>query len=139
MRSQEHSEELMREFALIASQRHDHAEHDVPKRLLRLIDELSSQYGGFGEANAQLLEDAAQSGVASVDLDYEMPAAAADGIAHLDQLLDEADEYCRRGEHLLTLASPADQVAFRRWFLDEFVRQIRGEKPTPWPDYPAAR
>ena len=55
-------------------------------------------------------------------------------------MLDEADVFCREGE-LLTLATPADEVAFRRWFLNEFVRQLRGEPPRRWsgaPDAPAS-
>ena len=134
--TQEHAEELSREFALIAAA-HD-TEHELPHRLTRLMQELSVRYGTFGEANEQLLQDAADAGISSVDLDYDMPASAVDGIEHLGQLLDEADDYCRRGEHLLTLAAPPQQVAFRRWFLDEFVRQIAGRPPTPWPEHAGA-
>jgi hypothetical protein len=50
-------------------------------------------------------------------------------------MLDEADEYCRRGEHLLTLETPPELVRFRRWYLQEFVNQIAGAAPEPWPDY----
>ena len=52
--------------------------------------------------------------------------------AEFDALLDEADDYCRAGETLLTLATPAPALAFRRWFLGEFVRQAAGEPPRPW-------
>ncbi|MDQ1704407.1 MAG: hypothetical protein QOF18_773 [Frankiaceae bacterium] len=134
--AQEHSDELLREFLLIATERkRSKVDHDVPERLTALIDELSNQYGGFSEANEQLLADAAAAGQEEIDLDYAMPADIVEGVRHLGQMLDEADEYCRRGEHLLTLATPEAQVAFRRWFLDEFVRQIAGEPPLPWPDY----
>lgn len=135
-RSQEHSDELMREFALIVADRaRAHDDHEVPHRLTALIDELTTQYAGFGENNEQLLRDAAEAGTDSVDLIYEMPAEVAPAAGHLSQLLDEADDYCRRGQHLLTLATPPQQVAFRRWFLEEFVRQVSGESPLPWPDY----
>ncbi|MDQ1695321.1 MAG: hypothetical protein QOJ03_674 [Frankiaceae bacterium] len=134
--SQEHSDELLREFMLIAAERRrSHSDHDVPQRLTALIDELNSQYAGFSEANEGLLGDAAAAGLDSIDLVYEIPAAVADAATRLGDLLDAADDYCRRGEHLLTLATPAPQVAFRRWFLNEFVRQIAGEPPLPWPDY----
>ena len=49
-------------------------------------------------------------------------------------MLDEADEYCRRGDHLLTLATPPEELRFRRWFISEFVDQVNGAPPTPWPD-----
>jgi hypothetical protein len=134
--SQEHSDELLREFMLIAAeQRRSQRSHGVPQMLTELIEELTGEYGGFGEANDQLLTDAAAAGVDAVDLVYQLPAAVSDGARRLGELLDAADDYCRAGEHLLTLATPPSQVAFRRWFLDEFVRQIAGDQPTPWPDY----
>ena len=61
-----------------------------------------------------------------------MPADVADACVHLRDSLDAADDFCREGEHLLTLASPDDVVAYRRWFLDEFVHQVAGDPPRPW-------
>jgi hypothetical protein len=46
-------------------------------------------------------------------------------------MLNRADDYCRQGA-LLTLATPDDLVAFRRWYLGEFRAQINGARPTPW-------
>lgn len=54
----------------------------------------------------------------------------------LADLLAQADDYCRQGE-LLTVAPPADAVAFRQWFLGEFASQIDGAPPRPWPQYVA--
>ena len=50
-------------------------------------------------------------------------------------MLDEADAYCREGAHLLTVATPPEELRFRRWFISEFVVQVGGAAPTPWPDY----
>ena len=137
--SQQHSDELFREFMLIAAERRrTQVDHDVPERLSALIEELTAQYGGFSGDNEQMLADAAAAGQESLDLVYEMPAAVSGAAQHLGDLMDEADDYCRRGQHLLTLATPEPLVRFRRWFLDEFVRQIAGEAPTPWPDYVSA-
>jgi hypothetical protein len=135
--AQEHTDELLREFTLIATAQGtpQAPRHDVPRRLTALIVELAAQYGGFGEANEQRLLEAAVAGEDSVDLVYEVPVAVVDGARHLGELLDEADEYCRSGEHLLTLATSPELVAFRRWFLAEFLRQAAGEPPMPWPDY----
>jgi hypothetical protein len=47
-------------------------------------------------------------------------------------MLDDADEYCREGRHLLTLATPPDLLAYRRWYLQQFVDQARGRPATPW-------
>jgi hypothetical protein len=51
-------------------------------------------------------------------------------------MLDEADEFCRRGRHLLTLETPPELVVFRKWYLQEFIDQIeRGAEPTAWPEF----
>lgn len=135
-RTQEHTDELLREFMLIASDRaREGAGHDVPGRLTALIDELTQQYGEFSGPNEQRLADAAAAGAEAIDLDYELPPGVAEAAAHLGQLLDDADDYCRRGQHLLTLATPHELVRFRRWFLEEFERQVAGQPPTTWADY----
>jgi hypothetical protein len=137
-RAQQHSEELIREFMLIATGKHDgDGEHEIPRRLTALIDELTNEYAGFSEENEQRFADAATDGEESIDLRYQLPSTVGDAVRHLGAILDEADEYCRRGEHLLTLATPPDQLAFRRWFLGEFERQLAGQPPMPWPAYAA--
>lgn len=60
-----------------------------------------------------------------------MPPAVAAAAAQLRDLLDEADEFCCAGD-LLTLATQPEGRAFRRWYLDEFRRQIDGHLPRPW-------
>ena len=81
------------------------------------------------------MEEALERGESEIDLTYHVPPAAAGAAQQLGDMLDEADEYCRRGNHLLTLATPAEELRFRRWFISEFVDQLRGAPPTPWPDY----
>jgi hypothetical protein len=63
---------------------------------------------------------------------YDVPSAARPAIERLDSVLEEADEFCRQGEHLLTLATPPDLVQFRRWNLREVLSQLDGAPPTPW-------
>lgn len=136
-RSSEHSDELMREFSLIVSgSATGEGTHAVPHRLVRLVEELTSQYGALSEANEQRLADAAAAGETAIDLDYELPVGIEVAVDRLAELLDAADEYCRTGEHLLTLATPPDQLRFRRWFLSEFSRQARGEAPEAWSEPP---
>jgi anti-anti-sigma factor len=53
-------------------------------------------------------------------------------VVRLRELLDEADEYCRAGEHLVTLAAPPLERAYREWFIGEFIRQAAGGSPQPW-------
>jgi hypothetical protein len=57
--------------------------------------------------------------------------------AHLGDILDEADDYCRSGKLLLTLATPPPLVTYRKWFLSQFTEQAAGSPPTTWADYVA--
>lgn len=131
-RTSEHSDELQREFALLLAS--SDAGLDVPARLLQLVEELGARYRGFTAGTQDELIDALDRGDVSIDLVYRVPRDVREATIHLGGLLDEADDYCRAGE-LLTLATPPEAVRYRRWFLSEFVRQIDGEPPTPWPAY----
>jgi hypothetical protein len=138
LRASEHGDELMREFALIAAGTGAGAgggrEPDVPVRLLALVEELRARFSGFTLRPETELAEAASRGDATIDLEYVVPPEAAQATAHLGDLLDEADEFCRAGD-LLTLEAPAEAVAFRRWFLGEFVRQAAGRPPCAWSDW----
>jgi hypothetical protein len=132
-RAGEHGEELQREFTLIA-QGLAHADHraEMPRRLLALIATLQGSYSGFTTEQEDLLDQAIRTRRSTLDLTFRVPRSAADAAVALGALLDEADEYCREGKHLLTLATPPDLLAYRRWYLQEFVEQIGGAAPTPW-------
>jgi hypothetical protein len=126
-RASEHSDELLREFALI---REDNSEH-VPARLLALIDELHARFGAFTEAQTIAIQDALARGDTEIDIVYNVPPETTDAVLRLGALLDEADDFCRAGD-LLTLATLPESLAFRRWYLDEFVFQLEGRPPRPW-------
>jgi hypothetical protein len=132
VRTRDHGADLMREFELL--QLSDHAVHDVPGRLVSLAAELTEQFGAFTAAADAALFDAEARGAREIDLVYRVPPSAAEGARRLGALLDEADDYCRAGNELLTLAATPEMVAFRHWFLGEFVAQAAGCPPTPWPD-----
>ena len=51
----------------------------------------------------------------------------------ITEALDAADEFCRSG-HLLTLDAPPEVVAWRHWWRDQILGQIRdGIEPSPFP------
>ena len=136
-RSQEQHDALMREFALMSvptdeSERQRH----VPSRLTQLIETLTADFEGVATEQEQQLFDAAAAGQKVIDeLVYTLPRAAVPASKALGEMLDEADEYCRQGQHLLTLAADEELVRFRRWYLDQFIDQADGKPPVPWPDY----
>jgi hypothetical protein len=137
-RAREHSEALRREFQLIAQGRSPDRPDEsatVPERLLELTAALTGSYARFTTGQDALIEDALDAGREHVDLSFRVPAEAALGAAALGAMLDEADDYCRQGRYLLTLATPPDLVTYRRWYLGEFVHQIAGHPPRSWPQY----
>jgi hypothetical protein len=132
-RATEHGEELQREFTLIAQGRErSDSRTEMPRRLLSLIATLQGNYSAFTTEQEDRLDAAIRSGQPTLDLTFHVPAGISDAAIALGALLDEADDYCREGKHLLTLAAPADLVAYRRWYLREFVDQIAGAPPKPW-------
>jgi hypothetical protein len=136
--TQEHVDELLREFALIAGGQSEHPE-SVPHRLMELIADLTAAYGGLGAATEQERDEAIARGEVEIDLLYHVPLVVTGAVRQLGDMLDEADDYCRQGTHLLTLQTPPDQLVFRQWFLSEFLTQLAGADPVPWPEYEAAQ
>jgi hypothetical protein len=137
-RAQQQGDELVRELTLIASQVHDHHRPtSVPVRLVELVDALTARYGTFSAEQEARLAAAAARGEAEIDeLVFRVPPEAGVAAADLWAMLDEVDDYCRGGQHLLMLATPPDLVRFRQWYLDEFIRQLAGQPPRAWSDYP---
>ena len=136
-RSQEQHDALMREFALMSvPSEESERERHVPTRLAQLIDTLTADFEGVSTEQEQQLYDAAAAGQPVIEeLVYRLPRAAVPASQALGAMLDEADEFCRQGKHLLTLAADEELVRFRRWFLDQFIDQADGKPPVAWPDY----
>lgn len=134
LRAQEHADDLLREFVLISrSSDVDPARVRTPARLVALVDELTTTYEGMSELPRADRDAAIERGELRVDLVYVFPLQALEPVRHLGRALDEADDFCREGQHLLTLETPPDLVAFRHWFVGEFERQAAGQAPLPWP------
>src|SRR5215210_5916926 len=111
-RAEEHNAELTRELMLIGEQMRQQGDHaGLPARLVTLVEQLTAEYSVFTGEQEQQLADAIATGVEAIDLTYRVPSSAAAAARALDDILDEADEYCRAVEHLLTLPTPADLVA----------------------------
>lgn len=138
--SQEHHDELLREFALMTAGRDDLDDEapSVPVRLLRLVEQLTASCAGSSDAQRERLFAAAARGDEVVDVvEYALPRAAGPACAQLAELLDEADDDCRAGHHLLTLSTPEQLRVFRSWFLGQVRTQLDGGAAEPWPDYEA--
>jgi hypothetical protein len=132
LRSNAHTRELMREFALIELS-DEQAKQGVRPRLVDVVERHRREFSTIHFNGFDQVARAAERGDPEIDMEMELPPAAGPAALEMRATLLEADEFCRRGE-LLTLAAPADLVEFREWFLGEVVRQIDGEPPIPWPD-----
>lgn len=125
----EHGDAVNREFALLGVD-----PGSAPARLLALGEELQAQYGGFTAQPSEELQRAMEARLTQIDLVYRVPRSAADAADDLARVLDEVDEFCEQGD-LLTLATPEEGRAYRRWFLGEFIDQLTGAPPTPWSEW----
>jgi hypothetical protein len=130
-RAQQQSQEMQREFQLVLGQEQLHP-GSVPARLLDLSSVLSARYAGFTQQQEREIEDGIAAGREVLDeLVFRVPRDAAAAAGQLRAILDEADEFCRSGQ-MLVLATPADLVRYRNWYLDQFIRQADGQPPQPW-------
>ena len=142
-RSSQHFDDLMREFALITldtdrDRETTDSQRPVPVRLLTLVAELTTEFAAFTTAVQAQREEAAARGDSEINLTYHMPPSTTDAVRQLETLLEEVDDFCRSGQHLITLATPPESLAFRRWYLRQFIEQMElGHPPVPWPDYVA--
>ena len=138
-RATEHFDGLLREFTLIANDTDDESRHETPARLTELVASITAAYGGINNEADQRLYDAIDRGDQVIeDHVLVVPRTAGPAAQALNAIIDEADEYCRQGRHLLTLAFPPDLNAYRRWYLREVLDQLEGRPATPWPESPEA-
>ena len=127
-RSEEHNDTLSRELAFVAALDDPTS---APARLRALSEALNGRYTGLGDAQQLQLAEAVRTNLTSVDLDYRLPVELAEVMERVWDLLEEVEDFCRSGD-LLTLVTPPDVHAFRKWCRDEIVEQLRGAAPRPW-------
>ncbi len=131
---QEHYEAVVRECQLLSAPRDD-AALVLPDRLLGLALALAQRYTEelTDLARPDSRRVAAQArGDDAVDLTYEVTPELMTRLRSWQQVLDDVDEFSRRGDLLApTISAPLARL--RTWALLEFVRQSAGAPPTPWP------
>ena len=134
-RATAHTDALAREFELLAATSAD--DRPVPSQLVDLMNQLLARYGSYDERARQEVVRATERGDSELTIEYAMPASFRQFADQLLQMWEDTDAYCRAGVELFTLAAPSDVAEFRRWFMGEFVRQMAGDAPLPWPAYAA--
>lgn len=124
---QRHYHELRREVRLLALS-HE-ADYPLAKSLSDLFGSLDRHLRrGVG---MEQIERTLASGDRTTVLHLRTPRDGAHQVERFIELLDLADEFCRR-ERLLSLERSPEQQRFQRWFLRELVRQSEGDSPVAW-------
>lgn len=122
----QHYHDLRREVRLLSLAH----EEDYP--LARDLTEVFTRFDhAYPREATEQVERAVSSGRATIDVDVMADAAHVETYEQMLALLDLADEFCR-AQRLLSLARSPEQVVFQQWYLGEFIRQARGEKPLAW-------
>jgi hypothetical protein len=129
-RARQHSEAVVREFAFIVAD--GRTDTTLARRLLEIAQTSDARYAHLNPDAEVRVENALARGEETITVAVFVPEAFKQHINDAVPVLIQVDEYCRNGT-LLTLATPDDLRAFWGWYLGEFVRQIDGEPPIPWP------
>ena len=119
-----HVDNLVREFTLASAGARTGQTAEVPDHLRNLLRAVVER---FAEARLAIKRQAllaAGSGEPTARLVLDLPASAADAAEEYVEALDEVDAYCR-ARRLLTLETPEQHRAFRRWYVEELVRSLR--------------
>ena len=130
-RQQEHLDEVAREFMLLSISR-PAVREQVPGRLLELLDALTTRYSAELEGPRRRREQALLEGRETIDLVYPAVPGLREAVTGWQSMMREVDEYCRDDE-LLALATPAEVVRLQQWVVEQFLAQLDGQAPTPWP------
>jgi hypothetical protein len=131
--SQEHSDEVLREFnlLLLGRERGD-GTASAPAQLVALAEMFTSRFGPLLDTIEAERREAYERGADRMDSSVPMVAGTPELLAQVDVVLAAVDEFCRQGA-LLALARPPHVKELVDWTLREVVAQYEGAEPTPWP------
>ena len=128
----QHEDELIRECAILALDG-SAGRHPPPVRLVLLVKEIFTRFGGTRNHIAEQVGAARARGDRFVTVEVAAPAEVVPAIEHALSLFEEIDTFCEAGA-MLTMATSGDGRTVRRWITEEFVRQVRdGRSPRPAP------
>ena len=129
-RARQHADAMVREFAFLTDDSGEVGK--LAQQLMDVAQASETQYAHLNPEAEDLVEAALKRGDDHITVDVTVPVAFKQHILDAAPVLIQVDEYCRKGA-LLTLATPDDLRGYWLWYLAEFVRQIDGNPPMPWP------
>lgn len=130
--NRQHVDDWLREFQLMKV-RYDAAQVEVDPRdrLRALVQDVTAKYEVETGEPRRRREEAAVRGIEAFDQEYPLRPDSESIVLALQEAAAAVDELCARAV-LLTLPRPPIVVEFANWVVSEFVRQGRGEEPSPW-------
>lgn len=130
--AEQHTNDLLREVALMAAARPDMAEGHVFSELLATADTYAHRPAAVRHRVAESVTVALRQGWPAVTVDVDADALAADAAVAWEELLRRFDAMSR-DERLLTLPADPELAAYRAWYVRELVEQVRtGREPVSW-------
>lgn len=132
--AKEHVDNVVRELTLAWSGAESGASSALPQPFAELVETVTHRFVDARQAIKRQALEAALRGNERTSITLTLPESSAQ--AGLDYLaaLDRADLYARAAR-LLTLETPPQHRAFRRWYVESLARQLTaaaaGEPPPP--------
>ncbi|CAO5235802.1 SpoIIE family protein phosphatase [Frankia sp. AgKG'84/4] len=118
-----HVDGLVREFTLAVGGAASGASSAVPERLGELLTTVTTRFSGPRQAIKRQALAASAAGHPRTPLELVLPPSAADDAERYLAALEEIEDYARAAR-LLTVESPPQHVAFRRWYIGSLVEQL---------------
>jgi len=132
--AEQHTNDLLREIALMAAARPDLGDGHLFTEMLGAADTYAHRPAAVRHRIAESVAVAQRQGWDAVTVDFDADALAADGALAWEELLQRFDAMSR-DEQLLTLPAEPDLAAYRAWYVRELVEQVRsGREPVSWTD-----
>lgn len=119
--------ELHRELRLLALS--DRDRYPVSAQITEMFRTVNAERSAT--TGIDRLDDAIESGLTTVDLEYAVPSSAPATMGLIQTLLEELYRVFA-DEHLLAMAPREPLRSLQRWYFGEFVRQGGGEVPIAW-------
>ncbi|MCU1676040.1 MAG: Serine phosphatase RsbU, regulator of sigma subunit [Frankiales bacterium] len=119
-----HVDSVIRELVLSANGAASGVSAALPPHLVSLVDGVVTEFSEARQAIKRQALAAAERGEARTTLELSLPLEAADAGERYLKALTEADAYAR-ASRLLTLESPPQHQAFRRWYVTSLVDALR--------------
>ena len=132
--AKEHLDNLVRELELTDLGASSGVTQAIPADMIELIDTVVGEFAQVRRAVKEQALEALAEGHERTSLRLSVPVGAADDAEAYLAALEQADRFAK-AVRLITLATPPQHRAFRRWYVHSLVSQMRaaerGEEAPP--------